>query len=120
MALDSQLVFQLRVLHDVQFTGSSYRCRQGSSSSAMPRALPMYRLKRSERIRRKAPNTPTLGKRAVDKSAQLLYLCLYGRFSQPSRMCMVCRFKAAVASKTSEPGGREHRIMELHALSPVG
>ena len=56
MALDSQLVFQLRVLHDVQFTGSSYRCRQGSSSSAMPRALPMYRLKRSERIRRKAPN----------------------------------------------------------------
>lgn len=64
----------------------------------------MYRLKRSERIRRKAPNTPTLGKRAVDKSAPLLDLCLYGRFSQPSRMCMVWRFKVAVASKTFPSG----------------
>lgn len=34
MALDLQLVFQLRVLHDVQFSGSSYRCRQFKQRNA--------------------------------------------------------------------------------------
>lgn len=100
MALDSQLVFNCAFC--TTCSSPARTIGAGSSSSVMPRALPMYRLKRSERIRRKAPNTPTLGKRAVDKSAPLLDLCLYGRFSQPSRMCMVWRFKAAVASKTSE------------------